>query len=38
MVWSQEPHRVRRLSSIPVYLVVENEPDRQGIVGRFERR
>jgi nucleotide-binding universal stress UspA family protein len=23
MVWSQEPHRVRRLATVPVYLVVE---------------
>ena len=25
MVWSQEPYRVRRLASVPVYLVVEAE-------------
>jgi nucleotide-binding universal stress UspA family protein len=25
MIWSQEPHRVRRLSSVPVYLVIENQ-------------
>ena len=25
MNWSQEPYRVRRLASIPVYLVVETE-------------
>ena len=25
MSWSQEPHRVRRLASIPVYLVIEDE-------------
>jgi nucleotide-binding universal stress UspA family protein len=25
MIWSQEPYRVRRLASIPVYLVVETE-------------
>jgi nucleotide-binding universal stress UspA family protein len=24
MIWSQEPYRVRRLASIPVYLVVES--------------
>jgi nucleotide-binding universal stress UspA family protein len=23
MVWSQEPHRVRRLATVPVYLVIE---------------
>jgi nucleotide-binding universal stress UspA family protein len=23
MVWSQEPHRVRRLAPVPVYLVIE---------------
>jgi nucleotide-binding universal stress UspA family protein len=23
MVWSQEPYRVRRLASIPVYLVID---------------
>ena len=25
MNWSQEPYRVRRLASVPVYLVVETE-------------
>jgi nucleotide-binding universal stress UspA family protein len=25
MIWSQEPYRVRRLASIPVYLVVETD-------------
>ena len=25
MVWSQEPHRVRRLARVPVYLVIEEE-------------
>jgi nucleotide-binding universal stress UspA family protein len=25
MIWSQEPYRVRRLASVPVYLVVEAE-------------
>jgi len=26
MIWSQEPHRVRRLAPIPVHLVVEQGP------------
>jgi hypothetical protein len=25
MIWSQEPQRVRRLASIPVYLVVDSK-------------
>lgn len=25
MVWSQEPHRVRRLAPVPVYLVIETK-------------
>jgi nucleotide-binding universal stress UspA family protein len=25
MVWSQEPHRVRRLARVPVYLVIEEK-------------
>jgi nucleotide-binding universal stress UspA family protein len=26
LVWSQEPQRVQRLASIPVYLVIEDQP------------
>jgi nucleotide-binding universal stress UspA family protein len=29
MVWSQEPYRVRRLASIPVYLVIEERQSAQ---------
>jgi nucleotide-binding universal stress UspA family protein len=30
MIWSQEPHRVRRKAPVPVYLVIEGEgPDKR---------